>query len=253
MVDNAEAALAPVATADRQRFGSGKSGSRHVSQQAAATAEEDDDGEDAATRPLSLAGLAEHGHASALAARLRAGHDANDSDSSGETALHAAVGVSNLAIVKLLLLHNAAVDPPLSLCGWTPLHKAAARGNVAVLRLLLEFGADLRLRKADGSRALDLARRNDRHDCVALLEQALAADAPAATVFPPRVLAPLQLLCAVAIRKHFLQRLNTPVDGKADCVRISTALAGKISGLTVAVFFFFFRGVGNQHCLCRST
>lgn len=163
--------------------------------------------------PPSLAELVETGDTAGVMALLDAGADVNAADTAGETALHAAVGVSNAALVLLLLRHNAATSPPLNICGWTPLHKAAARGDPTVLRLLLEFGAEPRLRKADGATALSLAHFNKRADCIALLESVEASGGPDAHVFRPTVMCSLQLLCAVAVRKHWLQRRGVPVDG----------------------------------------
>ena len=170
--------------------------------------------DDNEVRDIPLAVLAERGDLYVVTQRLENGADPNESDSSGETALHTAVGISHMPLVRVLLLHNAALDPPLSLCGWTPLHKAAARGNADILRLLLEFGADLRLKKTDGDLAIDLARRNNRETCVKLLEWAVEMGAPDCDVLRPRVVTSLQQLCAVAVRKHYLQKNNIALDGR---------------------------------------
>jgi len=166
-----------------------------------------------AAPPPALAALAEEGDLVGLLARLDEGADINAADTSGETALHAAVGASHVDLVRELLRANAAPDPPLNICGWTPLHKAAARGNIDVLRLLLQFGADPSLQKADGSTALALARFNKREHCTALLEALDEAGGPDADTFRPTCMCSLQLLCAVAIRKHHVLKNAVPVDG----------------------------------------
>ena len=59
----------------------------------------------------------------------------------GETALHAASNVGNLAMIKYLIEKGANVNSR-SRDGITPLHEAAARGDIATMQFLLSKGAN---------------------------------------------------------------------------------------------------------------
>lgn len=59
----------------------------------------------------------------------------------GETALHAASRVGNLAMMKYLLEKGANINSR-SKGGITPLHEAAARGDIATMQYLISNGAN---------------------------------------------------------------------------------------------------------------
>jgi ankyrin repeat protein len=93
------------------------------------------------------------------------------------TALHAAVAqrdpVVSLALVRLLLAHNARVNVA-QRGGWTPLHATAAHGPAEQVRLLLAHGADASATTDDGKTALDLAEAAGRAETAAVLRAASA-------------------------------------------------------------------------------
>ena len=90
-------------------------------------------------------------------------------DYNGMRALHVACYHGHDEVVQLLVTSGAEVN---SLDSWrrTPLHRSAATGHVAVCRLLLASGAKPTLKTHNGETALDAARRNNRLECVALLD-----------------------------------------------------------------------------------
>jgi len=89
----------------------------------------------------------------------------------GVTPLHQAATEGRVGVVRLLLEKGADVDARASF-GVTPLLFAASRGHVDVVRLLLEKGADVNAREVVfGHTPLDMARRGDHRDIVALLER----------------------------------------------------------------------------------
>ena len=54
--------------------------------------------------------------------------------------------------------------------GWTALHWAvSSRYDPAKVRLLLDYGADKTIRNNDGETALDVARKNNRTECIKVL------------------------------------------------------------------------------------
>ena len=74
------------------------------------------------------------------------------------TALHLAAGSNHVECVRLLLQHNALVDPLKgSRDRETPLHLAAQYGFVESARLLLEYGADPNAKNGLGAMPLHLA------------------------------------------------------------------------------------------------
>ncbi|XP_029965755.1 NF-kappa-B inhibitor epsilon [Salarias fasciatus] len=79
---------------------------------------------------------------------------------SGKTALHFAVELRDIALVKLLLSRGANVDAAM-FNGCTPLHLAVGRQDAPIANLLCQSGADTMLRNMEDETALDLADGND--------------------------------------------------------------------------------------------
>ena len=74
-----------------------------------------------------------------------------------------------------LLLKTGKVDVSTWACqGWLPLALAARRGSAKCCRQLLAAGADAAA-LSQGKTALEIAQINNRAECVAVLEQAVAS------------------------------------------------------------------------------
>lgn len=92
---------------------------------------------------------------------MKKGADLNIQEgTAGKTALHLAVELHDVALVKLLLSTGANVDAPM-FNGCTPLHLAVGRQDAQIADLLCQFGADKMLRNMEDETALDLADGNN--------------------------------------------------------------------------------------------
>jgi ankyrin repeat protein len=128
--------------------------------------------------PLMLAAL--KGEAEAASHLIELGADVNKP---GWTPLHYAATGGHLALIRLLLAHDAYIDAE-SPNGTTPLMMAAMYSTPSAVKLLLESGADPLLTNNLGLSALDFAQRASRHDSATIIE-AFANAAQAATA-PPK-------------------------------------------------------------------
>ncbi len=96
-----------------------------------------------------------------------------DVNKTGWTPLHYAASRGQLAMIDLLLEHNAYIDAE-SPNGTTPLMMAAGYGNVQATRALLKAGADATLKNAEGLTALDFALGFGKADSASVLRAAAA-------------------------------------------------------------------------------
>ena len=94
-----------------------------------------------------------------------------DVNKTGWTPLHYAASRGQLAVIDLLLEHNAYIDAE-SPNATTPLMMAAGYGNVQATRALLQAGADPKLKNAEGLTALDFAQGFGKPDSAAALRAA---------------------------------------------------------------------------------
>ena len=78
----------------------------------------------------------------------------------GETALHFAAILNDVAIAKELLSHGAEPNKK-GEHGFTPIHEAIQQGNTEMIRLLLENGADTLIKNDWDMDSFDLAELGD--------------------------------------------------------------------------------------------
>ncbi|MEZ0389043.1 MAG: ankyrin repeat domain-containing protein, partial [Verrucomicrobium sp.] len=93
----------------------------------------------------------------------------NRPDSKGVNPLHGAAESGQTEVVKLLLEVDGIEVNGRTPLGRTALYAAAAKGHIDVVKLLLAKKADLTCDKED---PVDIARKNQHHDIVKLLEEA---------------------------------------------------------------------------------
>ncbi|GMH05903.1 hypothetical protein Nepgr_007743 [Nepenthes gracilis] len=101
---------------------------------------------------------------------LASGAAIDEEDSEGRTALHFACGYGELKCAQVLLEHGAKVDA-LDKNKNTALHYAAGYGRKECVALLLENGAAVTLHNLDGKTPIDVAKLNNQHEVLKLLEK----------------------------------------------------------------------------------
>ena len=84
--------------------------------------------------------------------------------------LHAAAAGRSFEAVKLLVDAGAPVNGKQEK-GWAPLHEAVRQGNAELVRYLLAHGADPKLQNDEGTSAIGLAAKEERHDVLKLLKR----------------------------------------------------------------------------------
>ena len=89
------------------------------------------------------------------------------------TAVHVASQYGHKDVVAFLGSRGADANAVDHNSQWTPLHWAAAKGHASVCTTLLALGVDPAAKDEDGETALDSARRENKPECVAVLEAAM--------------------------------------------------------------------------------
>ncbi|KAK4834718.1 hypothetical protein QYF36_027240 [Acer negundo] len=101
---------------------------------------------------------------------LASGANKDEEDSEGRTALHFACGYGEDKCAQILLEAGANVDS-LDKNKNTALHYAAGYGRKECVSLLLVNGAAVTLQNLDGKTPIDVAKLNNQHDVLKLLEK----------------------------------------------------------------------------------
>ncbi|KAF1869778.1 hypothetical protein Lal_00017355 [Lupinus albus] len=110
------------------------------------------------------------GDVEGLKSALASGSDKDEEDSEGRTALHFSCGYGEVKCAQVLLEAGAKVDA-LDKNKNTALHYAAGYGRKECVALLLENGAAVTLQNLDGKTPIDVAKLNNQHDVLKLLEK----------------------------------------------------------------------------------
>ncbi|KAK4765501.1 hypothetical protein SAY86_026591 [Trapa natans] len=130
-----------------------------------------DDEEDAGDDDESIVHqTASVGDVKGLKKALAEGANKDESDSEGRTALHFACGYGEVACALALIEAGANVDA-LDNNKNTALHYAAGYGRKECVSLLLENGAAVTLQNHEGKTPLDVAKLNNQHEVLKLLEK----------------------------------------------------------------------------------
>uniref|UniRef100_A0A7N0VHR1 STI1/HOP DP domain-containing protein n=1 Tax=Kalanchoe fedtschenkoi TaxID=63787 RepID=A0A7N0VHR1_KALFE len=112
------------------------------------------------------------GDVEGLKNELAAGGDKDEEDSEGRTPLHFACGYGEVKCAQILLEAGAKVDAlDKNKNKNTALHYAAGYGRKECVALLLENGAAVTLQNLDGKTPIDVAKLNNQHDVLKLLEK----------------------------------------------------------------------------------
>lgn len=110
-----------------------------------------------------------HGNEERVIELLAQHPDPDARDSSGGTALHAAMFQKNINVVKLLIDAGYDVNAIGPKNGYTPLHDAVWADNLPALKLLVENGGDLTIKGLDGNTPLEKARAEGKESIVSYL------------------------------------------------------------------------------------
>lgn len=85
-------------------------------------------------------------------------------DTSGGTALHAAVSQSNPVIVNVIVNAGFDVNAVRPMDGNTPLHDAVRKNNLPAVKILMEHGADAGIKNLNRLTPVDIADREGFKD-----------------------------------------------------------------------------------------
>ena len=100
---------------------------------------------------------------------LRQGAQLEWRNGDGTTPLAIACEFGSYEAAEALCAHGAELDAR-SDTQYTPLMYAAEQGRTKICEMLLALGADPSLKDTFGNTALDIARRNNKPECAALLQ-----------------------------------------------------------------------------------
>jgi len=120
--------------------------------------------------PLHLAAYFGHTKIAEMLIALGADVMARSRNSTGNTALHAALAGNHKLVAGLLLGHGADVNAA-DAAGWRPLHLAAANNNIDVMSTLIAQGADVGAPNGEGQTALSIATERNHREAAALLRR----------------------------------------------------------------------------------
>jgi len=120
--------------------------------------------------PLHLASF--FGHARIVELLLAHGADATavSTNSTGNTALHAALAGHHPFVAGLLLGAGSDVNAS-DAAGWRPLHLAAANNSLDAMKTLIAQGADVTAANMQGQTPLALAQERNQREAAALLRR----------------------------------------------------------------------------------
>jgi ankyrin repeat protein len=97
--------------------------------------------------------------------------DPNVRDEFGATALHEAIWVSNLEVIKLLLDYGFDVNAVVPSNGYTPLHYAVWLNRPEAVRLLLQYKADKNIKDKKNQTPLEKASKEGKRDLILALSR----------------------------------------------------------------------------------
>lgn len=115
--------------------------------------------------------VAYDGNVEEVTAILKTHPNPDARDSSGGTALHAAMFQKNIKIVEMLIDYGLDVNAIGPKNGYTPLHDAVWGDNPAAAKLLLEKGADPSIKNKEGQTPLEKAQSEGKEDLVNVLQE----------------------------------------------------------------------------------
>jgi hypothetical protein len=118
----------------------------------------------------SLHKAAYNGDTELVSKMLKNNVNPDERDSSGGTALHAAMFQKNTEIITLLINRGFDVNAQGLSNGYTPLHDAVWANNLEAVRILLEHGARTDIRSKDDLTPYEKAKREGKKEIVSYME-----------------------------------------------------------------------------------
>jgi hypothetical protein len=89
----------------------------------------------------------------------------------GATALHEAIWLSSLEVIKLLLDYGFDVNAVVASNGYTPLHYTVWLNKPEAVRLLVQYKADKNIKDKQGLTPLEKARKEGKRDLILALSR----------------------------------------------------------------------------------
>ena len=117
---------------------------------------------DATSSISPMHGAGTYGDPLCMEALLQAGGDAGSQSKMLLTPLHCAAAGGHVACARLLIKHEAGIDPVRTDTGRTPLHMAALNGHHAIVAMLLDAGANPGARDNDARSPLELMQEMEQ-------------------------------------------------------------------------------------------